>query len=145
MATKKHTRAAFTAKLLAPLPADVEQVDNEAFRKTLQMDERRATKASYNALYDVWHHRQCVLKLETHRKDVKLYSWIVAGRPAGGPRDNDELASLHAAKRALMLTRAPGKTQLSWKLAELKWYADDAEVVAAIAADTARIAPKQEA
>lgn len=145
MATKKHTRAAFTAKLLAPLPAGVEQVDSEAFRKALQSDARRAAKASYDAQFDVWHHNECLLKLAQHVKAACMYRWIVAGRPTGGPRDRAEIAAVTEAKRLLLLTNAPGKTQLAWKLRELKWHANDAEVVAAIAAGTARIAPKQEA
>jgi len=145
MATTMRAHAAFTAKLLAPLPADAEAVDSEDFRKVLQSDQRLKDKATYNALLAVWERADFTLKLARHESSAALYRWILNGRERATDPAYRHMQIVTAATRRLMLTDSPGKTQLAWKRKEARRFAEDAEVLAALAADEARIAPKQEA
>lgn len=145
MTTKKHTRAAFTAKLLAPLPAGVEQVDSEAFRKTLQSDQRAQAKAAFAAMTAAWEPAEMALKFAQHESSADMYRWILAGRKRSDDPCHRHAAIIRDARRGLLMTPAPGRTALRWKQHWAKHFPNDAEVIASLAADEVRIAPKQEA
>lgn len=145
MAINKHSRAAFTAKLLAPLPADVEQADSDAFRQALQADQRAQTKAVFAAMTAVWEPVEMALKLAHHESSADMYRWILAGRKRADDPAYRHSEIIREARLDLLTTPAPGKTALKWKRHWAKHFPNNADVIASLAADEARIAPKLEA
>ncbi len=135
MKTRALNAAAFTAKLLAPLPAGAEAIDTKAFRRALHDDMK--------VIWDRGRYRLNVAKAD---KKAAFYRYMLADRSVKTEAaERAHVAIVHQAERALLLIPAPGMTQLSWKRSQARWFANDAEVLAAIAADEVRIAPKQEA
>ena len=135
MATRTLNAAEFTAKLLAPLPADAEAIDSKAFRRALHDD-----------MKVVWDRGRYRLNIAQADKKAAFYRYMLADRSADSEAtERAHVPIVHEAHRNLMLTPAPGMTQLSWKRAEIGHHSNDDAVRAAIAADEARLAPKQEA
>lgn len=146
MATKNHARATFTAKLLAPLPVDAEPVDTESFRASLRADEKATARTLREGRLLVWNRAKYALNVAKGEHKAAFYRYLLADRSLSTQLTERKTAErVKDAERAMLLLPAPGQTELSWKLANLRHQATDPIVAAAVAADTARIAPKQEA
>lgn len=140
---RTKTIAAFTAKLLAPLPDDVEQVDSAEFRTALARDAKTVEQAKRARLSDAWQRALFALKVAKADHTATVYRHLLAEGPGKEGPDEERSRMIYSdAIRNLLLTPAPGKTQLSWKLAHQKHHKDDDGVAEAIAADAARFDAK---
>lgn len=110
MATKFSTTTAFIDKLLAPLPENVEQVDDKRFNRALRDDAKH-----------MWHMEK--LKVEAARcyRDASNYLHIIAQScaPEAVPEKRRASEDCHEAYLAacdgLMMIPAPNIAALRWK------------------------------
>lgn len=139
MATKTLNAAAFTAKLLAPLPADVEQITDKNHLRVILGDMQR-----------VWDSGMAHVKLASHVRDVAWWKHVIAGRDTSSPEYATYCRLMNAVGDDVarqMLIPAPKIKELRWKREQAAaWrYAEDVNVIAVMARDEARLAPKKEA
>lgn len=139
MATKTLNVAAFTAKLLAPLPADVKQVTDKNHLRVILEDMQR-----------VWDLGMAHVKLANHVRDAAWCKFVISGRNTSSPEYATYCFFMNAVGDDVarqMLIPAPRMKELRWKREQTSaWkYAEDANVMALMARDEARVAPKKEA
>jgi hypothetical protein len=136
MATKTLNVAAFTAKLLAPLPAAETQVADKLHLRVISEDMQR-----------VWDLGMAHVKLAHSMRDAAWYAFVIAGKRTSGPEYAAYCALMNAVGekvgRQLMIP-APRMKELRWKRdAKIGWKLT-AEGLAAIERDEVRLAPKKE-
>lgn len=128
--TVAQTRAPFIAQLLAPLPADEEQVCSSSFIGHLREDWNRGMDEVRYA--DAGHAHEAIglrLKIIGHTEHVSLLMF----------------RNLIEAQAEQCLIPAPTAKELRWKKRLLPSVIERPEVQAAIARDEARLASAEEA
>ena len=138
MATKTLNVAAFTAKLLAPLPASEKQVDDKITLRQIVDD-----------MQVVWDRGMAHVHLAHHRRDVAWYTFVIAGNRTSLPEYAVYCVLMNAVGDAVarqLLIAAPKMKELRWKrdMMKARRYAENANAVALMARDEIRLAPKKE-
>ena len=139
MATRALNFAAFADKLLAPLPAAEAPVLDKQTLRDIADDMQRA-----------WDAGMAHVSLARAERETAWWRFQIAG---GSPTTDateyaaycERLDALRPVTARQLLIPAPRLKQLRWKREQATAWPQTDEAHATIAADAARIAPKQEA
>ena len=125
---------AFMSRLLAPLPADVEQVDTQEQRQLIEQDKRR-----------IWGRGMERVRVAAAAQTITAFEMRSVREPmmGSGPKaiaNRRAVAEWERTVFAQCLIPAPSPVEMRWKKRVTKHHSPPAEVLTAIAADERRFA-----
>ena len=133
MATRTLNLAAFTAKLLAPLPAHA-----------IQANDKTTQRSILNEMADAWDTGMRHVKLALAQREVAWWQYAIAERRGQSEVEytaySAQMMRVSAEIERQMLLPAPRKKELKWKLESCHRETLGAEALAVLERDEARLA-----